>query len=105
MKLLSHPTLTLSGAVGLLLFSMSASADVSTHARNMAASCAACHGTNGNSVGGTPILTGLDKSLFVKQMQDFKTGARPATVMHQHAKGYTTDEIELLGDFFSAQKR
>lgn len=105
MKLISHQTLTLSGAVGLLLFAMSASADVSTHSRNLAASCAACHGTNGKSVGGTPVLAGLDKALFVKQMQDFKTGARPATVMHQHAKGYTTEEIELLADFFSAQKR
>jgi len=105
MKLVSHQTLTLSGAVGLLIFAMSASADVSTRSRNLAASCAACHGTNGYSVGGTPVLAGLDKALFIKQMQDFKTGARPATVMHQHAKGYTTEEIELLADFFSAQKR
>ena len=105
MKLFSHQTLTLSGAIGLLVFAISASADVSTHARNLAASCAACHGTNGNSVGGTPILAGLDKALFVKQLQDFKTGARPATVMQQHAKGYTAEEIELLADFFSAQKR
>lgn len=105
MKFISHQTVTLSAAVGLLVFAMSASADVSTHSRNLAASCAACHGTNGNSVGGTPILAGLDKSLFIKQMQDFKSGARPATVMHQHAKGYTTEEIEMLADFFSSQKR
>ena len=105
MKIISHQTFTLSGAIGLLLLAMSAHADVNTHARTLAATCAACHGTNGNSVGGTPILAGLDKSLFIKQMQDFKTGARPATVMHQHAKGYTTEEIEMLADFFSSQKR
>ncbi len=74
------------------------------HARNLAASCAACHGTNGNSVGGTPVLAGLERNYFSKQMKDFKSGARPATVMHQHAKGYTDKEIEQLADFFAGQK-
>lgn len=72
--------------------------------RNLAASCAACHGTNGRSVGGTPFLAGMERGFFIKQMQDFKSGARPATVMHQHAKGYTEEEIKLLADFFSSQK-
>lgn len=74
------------------------------HARNLAASCAACHGTNGNSVGGMPALAGLERGYFSKQLKDFKSGERPATVMHQHAKGYTDTEIEQLADFFAAQK-
>jgi len=88
-----------------MLFCAAAQADVDKHARNLAASCSACHGTGGNSEGGMPVLAGLDKVLFVNQMKDFKSGARPATVMHQHAKGYTDEEFELLADFFSAQKR
>ena len=75
------------------------------HARGLAASCAACHGTNGNSVGGTPVLAGMDRALFIQQMKDFKSGARPATVMHQHARGCSDAEIEQLAGFFSAQKR
>ncbi len=79
--------------------------DNTKHARNLAASCTACHGSNGNSAGGMPVLAGLDKVLFVTQMKDFKSGARPATVMHQHAKGYTDEEFELLAEYFAAQKR
>lgn len=73
--------------------------------RTLASMCAACHGTHGQSVGGTPVLAGLPVSYFIKQMQDFKSGERPATVMHRHAKGLTDVEIEKLAGYFSAQKR
>ena len=88
----------------LLLASLSAHAQEDKHARNLAASCAACHGTNGNSVGGAPVLAGLDKAYFVTQMKDMKSGARTATVMNKHAKGYSDAEFELLAAYFSAQK-
>lgn len=77
----------------------------SSHLRVLAASCAACHGTNGNSVSGTPVLAGLEKSYFVLQMQAFRSGERSATVMHRHAKGLTVDEIDQLATYFSQQKR
>ena len=73
--------------------------------RQMGASCFACHGTNGQSVGGTPVLAGVKREYFIKQMQDFKSGARPATVMQRHAKGYSDTEIEKLADYFATQKR
>lgn len=69
----------------------------------LASSCAACHGTNGHSVGITPSLAGLDRDYFIKQMQDFRTGERPSTVMKQHAMGYTTEEIRLMAEFFAKQ--
>lgn len=74
--------------------------------RSMAATCAACHGTNGNSVGGAiPGLAGTNKEYFVNQMAAFKQGRREATIMHQLAKGYSDAEIAALGDYFAAQKR
>jgi cytochrome subunit of sulfide dehydrogenase len=75
------------------------------HLRVLAASCAACHGTDGNSVGGTPVLAGLDRTYFVKQMQAFRSGDLPSTVMHRHAKGLTETEIDQLADYFSMQPR
>ena len=65
-------------------------------ARNLAASCANCHGTNGNSVGGMASLAGMPKDAMIRSMQDFKSGKRPATIMHQLSKGYTDQQIELL---------
>lgn len=74
--------------------------------RSLAANCAACHGTNGNSVGGAVAgLAGLDKDYFVNQMKLFKEGKREATLMHQIAKGYSDAEISALAGYFSTQKK
>jgi cytochrome subunit of sulfide dehydrogenase len=75
------------------------------HIRTLAATCAACHGTNGNALGGSAILAGIDGEYFTTQMLAFKDGSRLATVMHRHAKGLNIDEINLLADYFSKQKR
>lgn len=75
------------------------------HIRTLAASCAACHGNNGNAIAGSAVLAGMDGVYFSKQMLAFKVGSRPATVMHHHAKGLHEDEINLLALYFSQQKR
>lgn len=101
-------SLTHLGCLTILLTSMyglTAKAAMDAQTRQLGASCAACHGTNGHSVGGTPVLAGLKRDHFIKQLKDFKSGARPATVMHRHAKGYSDAEIEKLADYFAAQKR
>jgi sulfide dehydrogenase cytochrome subunit len=73
--------------------------------RVLAASCAACHGTEGNSVGGTPVLAGLDRLHFILQMQAFRSGERDSTVMHHHARGLDQMEIEQLANYFASQQR
>jgi cytochrome c553 len=75
-----------------------------TAARDLAAACAICHGTNGWSAGGLPNLAGQPKEYLVRQMRDFRDGRRPATIMHQIAKGYTEDQYQLLAAFFASQK-
>lgn len=75
------------------------------HIQTLASSCAACHGSQGNSVGGTSVLAGLDASHFVLQMLAFRNGSRSSTVMHRHAKGLTVEEINDLAVYFSQQKR
>ena len=81
------------------------SAGADPHIRTLAASCAACHGTDGNSTGGTPVLAGLERNHFVLQMKSFRSGERGSTVMHHHAKGLTEAEIEQLADYFAVQPR
>jgi cytochrome subunit of sulfide dehydrogenase len=74
--------------------------------RNLAAACAICHGTDGRAA--TPNVTplaGLPKDTIAAQLRAFRDGKRPATVMHQIAKGYTDEQIELLAGWFAAQKR
>lgn len=85
--------------------SRSASSPQEQHTRVLAASCAACHGTNGNSQDITPTLAGLDAGYFITQMLAFKNGGRSSTVMHHHAKGLSADEINELAVYFSQQDR
>jgi len=71
-------------------------------ARTWAASCAGCHGSGGSSQGGIPPIAGRDAEVLYRALIEFKTGQRPAaTVMHQHAKGYTDDELKRIAQFFA----
>lgn len=72
--------------------------------RDLSASCAICHGTNGVSPGGMPQLAGQSAATISQHMRDFRDGKRPATIMHQIAKGYTDAQIDAMSAFFAAQK-
>ena len=73
-------------------------------ARNIAASCANCHGTNGESRGGIASLAGMRKEDIIRTMREFKAGTKPGTIMPQLAKGYTDQQIELAAGWFAEQK-
>lgn len=76
-------------------------------ARNLAAGCAICHGTQGKPAPNAPLipLAGLPRDHIATQMRAFRDGKRPATVMHQIAKGYSDAQIDAMAAWFAAQKR
>jgi sulfide dehydrogenase cytochrome subunit len=78
-----------------------------TAARNLASACAICHGTQGKPAPNAPLipLAGLPRDHIASQMRAFRDGKRPATVMHQIAKGYSDAEIEAIAGWYSVQKR
>lgn len=77
------------------------------YVRSLAATCANCHGTDGRAVQGSTVVSiaGMDKNYLVTQLKAFKSGTRPATVMHQISKGYSDAQIDVLASYFSAQKK
>ncbi len=77
------------------------------YTQSLAATCASCHGTQGRAVAGSSVtsIAGLDKHYLTAQMQAFKNGTRPATVMHQISKGYSDAQIESLAAYFADQKK
>ncbi len=75
--------------------------------RSLAANCAACHGFQGHPAKGSDLagLAGKPRSELLMALTQFKEGKKPATVMHQLAKGYSEQEIAALADYFSNQAK
>lgn len=74
-------------------------------AQMLADTCAGCHGTDGSSTGpATPTIAGLSAEYFKTTMQEYKKGERKGTIMDRIAKGYSDEEIALMGSHFAAQK-
>ena len=94
-----------------IVFAAALAAALSAHAqengRNLAAGCAICHGTLGKPAPDAPLipLAGLPQDHIATQMRAFRDGKRPATVMHQIAKGYSDPQIDAIAAWFAAQKR
>ena len=99
-----NPTLALAlaGIACLTVSGVAGAAD--RHTQTIASTCLSCHGAGGKSQGAIPSLAGLQKDYFVKQMQDFKSGARPGTIMKRHASGYTDAEFAAMGEYFANLK-
>ena len=112
MKLLRTSTaaavflLTLFGT-GAAMAQATQDASRALHTRQLAANCAACHGTDGKSAQGSPlpVLAGMPANKMVEALSEAKAGKRPdSTVMHQLAKGLSEQQIQTLADYFAAQK-
>jgi len=88
----------------LLAMTLPAHAQDANLGRNLAATCANCHGTNGQARGDTvKPLAGVSADKIVAALNDYKSGAQPATIMHQIAKGYSDAQIQLIAAHFAAQ--
>ena len=69
-----------------------------------AASCSGCHPASTRVTSPVPRLAGLDQGAIVRALQEFRSGARPATIMDRIAKGLTDAEIEAIAAWYAAQK-
>ena len=72
----------------------------------LSATCAACHGADGNSNNPEwPKLAGQGEGYLVKQLLDYRSGARENAVMSAQAALIASDEdVEHLAAYFAAQQ-
>jgi cytochrome c553 len=67
--------------------------------------CAACHGTDGNSlIPINPSLAGQLPGYLYKQLRDFKSGARKNAIMAGMVAGLSDEDMRNLAAYFAAQK-
>ena len=70
--------------------------------RNLANSCAICHGTDGKPPPhGLERLAGMNKRDFISEMQDMKKNCMEAHLMCYVARGYSDAEIRAMANYFS----
>ena len=99
--------LTMAAALAAAAFASQAQTQDALYVKSLAATCAACHGTNGGASAGSgvPALAGMPRDYIIAQMAAFKAGTRPATIMHQLSKGYNDAQIAQMATYFAAQKK
>ena len=69
-----------------------------------AAACSGCHATNAAAETPVPKITGRNAAEMVAAMAQFRSGAKPSTVMGRIAKGFTDDEMKPIAAWLAAQK-
>ena len=70
-----------------------------------AALCIGCHGVDGNSANPDwPTLAGQGEAYLVKQITDFKTGARKDGTMNAMVGGLSDTDIANVAAFFAGNK-
>ena len=70
-----------------------------------AATCAACHASDGNSVQPTnPILAGQYKSYIQQALRAYKSGERQNAIMSGFASALSEADIAKLAKYFSSRK-
>jgi cytochrome c553 len=74
--------------------------------KNKSATCAGCHGADGNSAAPNfPKIAGLDAQYIAKQLADFKSGARKEPLMAGMVAGLSKKDMNDLGAYYAGQKR
>lgn len=73
--------------------------------QQLSATCAACHGADGNSlIAANPSLAGQPAGYIARQLTHFKTDVRANAIMKGFAAALSDDDMKALGEYFSRQK-
>ncbi len=102
---MKHKLFAFSLAMAALALTDSAMAEGDAAAgKTKSATCAACHGMDGNSpMNVWPNLAGQDSSYIFKQLQDFKAARRTNEVMSPMGAPLNEPDMKDLAAYFSSQ--
>jgi len=91
-------------ALAVIASGAAGAADLDAAKKKVTELCQACHGMDGNSqVPDYPKLAGQNQDYLAKALRDYKSGARKDPTMSGFATPLTTQDIDNLAAYFSAQ--
>jgi sulfide dehydrogenase cytochrome subunit len=97
-------TTRLTVAVALVVAPIAPAPAASLDAPPGASSCSGCHGADAGVVTPVPRLEGRPAAEIVAQMEAFRSGKTPATVMDRLAKGFSDAEVQAIATWYAARK-
>lgn len=68
----------------------------------LAASCAACHGSDG---GGSGTIPAIAPDNLAERMRAMRSAGAELTIMNRIARGYSDTELEAIANFFRTRPR
>jgi cytochrome c553 len=79
--------------------------DLNAGSTKFGATCAACHGADGNSgIPQNPKLAQQHPEYIIKQLTDFKAGTRPSPIMQPMAAQLSEADMRNIGYWLGSQK-
>jgi cytochrome c553 len=98
-----YKKIVLSLLVGMA--SLSANAADINKGKASSATCAACHGAKGvSAIPMYPNLAGQKTNYLIKQLKDFKSGARKDPVMKSMAMMLSDEDVANVSAYYSSLK-
>ena len=95
--------LSAAAALVLAIGAAQAAGDVAA-GKAKAASCAGCHGANGEGVGTNPGLKGKSEAELLQALKDYKSGKRANAVMKAFAASLSDQDMENLAAYYASLK-
>ena len=93
------------GTISLLAISIAQAAGDPAAGKAKAASCAACHGANGQGVPPNPALVGKSEDDMLQAMKDYKSGKRANAVMKGMTAGLNDQDMANLAAYYASLKK
>ena len=105
MKTLALLPAALAATLYTAAFAQSQQTPVNANANSLVATCAGCHGANGegNAASNFPRIAGQPKSYLARQLMNYANGSRKNPVMEPIAKGLTPQQIDAIAAYYAAQ--
>jgi len=73
--------------------------------KELSATCAACHGADGNStIPANPKIAGQYESYLIRALKDYRSGARNNAIMAGFAAALSDQDIKDLAAYFASQE-
>lgn len=92
------------GAIFLLAVGGAQAAGDVAAGKAKSATCAACHGANGQGMGSYPALKGKSEADLLQALKDFKSGKRANPVMKAMTASLSDQDMENLAAYYASLK-